>query len=75
MSMNELGTSRTSFLASFPRRAATLQVSPDFIEKLPIAIYACDAHGRILWFNARAVELWGRSHSTQNGRRVAKISK
>jgi PAS domain S-box-containing protein len=60
MSMNELGTSRTSFFASFPRRAATLQVSPDFIEKLPIAIFACDAHGRILWFNARAAELWGR---------------
>lgn len=60
MSTNELGTSRTSFLAPFARTAATLQVSPDFIEKLPIAIYACDAHGRILWFNAHAAELWGR---------------
>jgi PAS domain-containing protein len=35
--------------------------SPGFLEQLPIAIYACDARGRILWFNARAAELWGRS--------------
>jgi PAS domain S-box-containing protein len=35
--------------------------SPAFLEQLPIAIYACDARGRILWFNARAAELWGRS--------------
>ena len=27
--------------------------SPDFLEQLPIAIYACDAQGRILWFNTR----------------------
>ncbi|UWU77881.1 PAS domain S-box protein [Bradyrhizobium huanghuaihaiense] len=35
--------------------------SPAFIAQLPIAIYACDARGRILWFNARAAELWGRA--------------
>jgi PAS domain S-box-containing protein len=33
----------------------------DLIEQLPAAMYACDAAGRILWFNARATELWGRS--------------
>jgi PAS domain S-box-containing protein len=60
MSMNELATSRTGFLASFARTAAALQASPEFIEKLPLAIFACDCHGRILWFNARAAELWGR---------------
>lgn len=32
-----------------------------FIELLPVAIYACDAAGRILWFNQRAAELWGRA--------------
>ncbi|WP_249147406.1 PAS domain-containing protein [Bradyrhizobium jicamae] len=32
-----------------------------FIEKLPLAVYACDAQGRILWFNSRAADLWGRS--------------
>src|SRR5579872_1075534 len=33
----------------------------EFIEKLPIAVYACDAAGRLLWFNIRAAELWGRA--------------
>ncbi len=35
--------------------------STAFLEQLPVAIYACDAAGRILWFNTRAVELWGRA--------------
>lgn len=35
-------------------------VAPDIIEALPVAIYACDTQGRILWFNYRAAELWGR---------------
>jgi PAS domain S-box-containing protein len=37
-----------------------LQTPPEFLEKLPIVIYACDRNGRILWFNERAAELWGR---------------
>src|SRR5437868_263196 len=37
-----------------------LRAPPDFLELLPLAIYACDADGRILWFNSRASELWGR---------------
>lgn len=37
-----------------------LDALPDLIEVLPIAIYACDVHGRVLWFNSRAAELWGR---------------
>jgi PAS domain S-box-containing protein len=41
--------------------ASALQINPDFIEKLPVAIYACDMQGRIVWFNARAVALWGRT--------------
>jgi PAS domain S-box-containing protein len=41
--------------------ASALQMCPDFIEKLPMAMYACDEHGRIVWFNARAVTLWGRT--------------
>lgn len=41
-------------------RAGTFSVAPDFIDMLPVAIYACDAVGRILWFNNRAVEIWGR---------------
>jgi PAS domain S-box-containing protein len=44
------------------RRGATLlDAPPDFLEMLPVAFYACDAQGRILWFNKRAVEIWGRT--------------
>jgi PAS domain S-box-containing protein len=35
--------------------------SPELLEGLPVAIYACDQFGRILWFNSLAVELWGRA--------------
>src|SRR3712207_304090 len=38
-----------------------LTVPPHFIEALPVAVYACDAEGRVLWFNRRAVDLWGRA--------------
>jgi PAS domain S-box-containing protein len=37
-----------------------LAAPPSLIEFLPVAIYACDAAGRICWFNARAAALWGR---------------
>lgn len=33
---------------------------PALIEFLPVAIYACDAAGRICWFNDRAAAIWGR---------------
>lgn len=31
------------------------------LEKLPAGAYTCDANGLITYFNARAVELWGRA--------------
>ena len=37
-----------------------LERPPALIELLPVAVYACDAEGRICWFNARAAALWGR---------------
>jgi len=37
-----------------------LAAPPALIEFLPLAIYACDASGRICWSNAKAAELWGR---------------
>lgn len=37
-----------------------LSVPPDLLELLPVAIYACDREGHLLWFNQRAVSLWGR---------------
>jgi PAS domain S-box-containing protein len=35
--------------------------SASLLENLPIAVYACDAEGRVLSFNQRAAGLWGRS--------------
>ncbi len=40
--------------------AVALKTPPEFIDILPVAIYACDARGRVLWFNRRAVDMWGR---------------
>jgi PAS domain S-box-containing protein len=40
---------------------AVLMSPPPFIDVLPVGVYACDAVGRICWFNRRAAELWGRS--------------
>lgn len=31
------------------------------LESLPIAVYACDAHGQVTFFNEGAAQLWGRS--------------
>ncbi|MGH8076986.1 MAG: PAS domain-containing protein [Lysobacter sp.] len=33
----------------------------DMLDRLPIAAYACDAQGLITYFNAKAVETWGRA--------------
>jgi PAS domain S-box-containing protein len=37
-----------------------LVAAPALVELLPIGIYACDAAGRLRWFNQRAAALWGR---------------
>jgi PAS domain S-box-containing protein len=37
-----------------------LAAPPALIEFLPVGVYACDAAGRLCWFNARASALWGR---------------
>jgi PAS domain S-box-containing protein len=46
--------------------ASALQMCPDLIEKLPVGIYGCDMQGRIVWFNARAIALWGRTPRTDD---------
>lgn len=38
-----------------------LHAPPEFLDLLPVAAYACDAAGRILWFNTLAAKLWGRT--------------
>jgi len=51
-----------NWVASNLDSAETILVSPPpLIELLPVAIYACEASGRLRWFNRRAAELWGRS--------------
>jgi PAS domain S-box-containing protein len=39
---------------------AILAAPPRFIHHLPVAIFACEVTGRILWFNGKAAEIWGR---------------
>jgi PAS domain S-box-containing protein len=46
---------------SFKDPQAALNAPSEFVEFLPIAVYTCDAEGRVCWFNQRAAELWGRS--------------
>jgi PAS domain S-box-containing protein len=41
--------------------AAILASPPRFFDLLPVGAYACDASGRLKWFNKRAAEIWGRS--------------
>jgi PAS domain S-box-containing protein len=48
---------------AFKDAHAALNVPSQFVELLPIAVYACDADGRVRWFNQRASALWGRSPS------------
>jgi PAS domain S-box-containing protein len=37
-----------------------LDCSPEFLDLLPVAMCACGADGRLIWFNSRAADLWGR---------------
>src|SRR5579885_1563550 len=47
--------------AGVARTPADLAAAPDLIDLLPIGIYACDAQGRVLWFNQYAERFWGRA--------------
>jgi PAS domain S-box-containing protein len=47
-------------LIAFKDPIAFLESRPEFVDILPIAVYACDAQGRVCWYNERAAELWGR---------------
>lgn len=58
MSIEEL---RAVIPGSAFARPEFLELPPEFIELLPLAVYACAADGRILWFNRRAAKLWGRA--------------
>src|SRR3954466_10618834 len=38
-----------------------LDLDQRILDALPIGVYACDADGRIIRVNRRAIELWGRA--------------
>lgn len=50
-----------------PPWTGQLPAPGDFVELLPVAAYACDAFGRIVWFNRRAADLWGRTPRVGDG--------
>jgi PAS domain S-box-containing protein len=59
--MSEVDTSAPAGSTERERIAEILAVPPTFVEFLPLAAYACDERGRIVWFNRGAATLWGRS--------------
>src|SRR5438128_9055051 len=60
--LDEAAISLTHAIPEATGNAGAIPVSPPpFIDLLPIAVYACEASGRLRWFNQRAAELWGRS--------------
>lgn len=62
--MNELGFNWNTLAPAREGTAGILDQPPPFLEFLPVAIYACDVHGRVLWFNRKAQDLWGRAPRT-----------
>src|SRR5512147_2352279 len=55
--MNDISPSA----ATLAREITDIDRPPALIEALPLAAYACDAKGRVRWFNAKAAVLWGRA--------------
>jgi hypothetical protein len=61
MSIEEVASDRVWGMFGLGCGAARLDEPPEILESMPMAIYACDAQGRLLWFNNRAVQIWGRT--------------
>jgi len=51
----------SAIIGTVEDQAGVLLAPPAFLDLLPIAVYACEAGGRLRWFNRRAADLWGRS--------------
>ncbi len=60
MSLQEVTGGVPRVMGRLARPSSIFEPAPDFIELLPVAVFACDADGRILWFNKRAAQIWGR---------------
>jgi PAS domain S-box-containing protein len=66
MSVHELTYPETGAMTKEACTPSAVQACPDLIENLPVATYACDKQGRIIWFNTRAAALWGRTPRTND---------
>ncbi|WP_298728231.1 HWE histidine kinase domain-containing protein [uncultured Ferrovibrio sp.] len=67
MSEVEMSRPHLAFAKQFDGSEAVLKTPPRFVDMLPIAVYACDADGRICWFNRHAVQIWGRIPQLEDG--------
>jgi PAS domain S-box-containing protein len=56
--------------ARFRQSAKILHEPPQFLDQLPIAIYACEAQGRLCWYNRRAAAIWGREPKLGDSRQL-----
>jgi PAS domain S-box-containing protein len=61
---NAAETLNAASVSGFRPEPQIIHHPPQFLDHLPIAIYACDADGKLCWFNRRAVTLWGRRPAT-----------
>jgi PAS domain S-box-containing protein len=57
--MRDVGPERRQTLAY--SLSQVLHASDDILELLPVAVCICDLEGRIVQYNSRAVEIWGRT--------------
>lgn len=48
---------------------ALMAAAPEVLDAVPAAVYICDREGRLVRYNARAAELWGRTPSSDKGER------
>lgn len=60
--MNEAALSPASAISDLSQGGCDILDAPRaWVERFPVAIYACDAAGRLRWFNGRAAAIWGRA--------------
>jgi PAS domain S-box-containing protein len=58
--MRDVKTEGRRLPAYTPSLEQVLRASDDILELLPVAVCICDLEGRIVQYNSRAVEIWGR---------------
>ena len=49
-----------------PLLESLLELDQAILDALPVGVYVCDADGRIVRVNQRAIELWGRAPRLQD---------